>query len=243
MIAIRKSLARVHLYNKVKRNWLATLLLVALPYGAMAQEDPLYRMEAGGTLGLVTYLGDFNGGIFRGAQPMGGLVLRRVINPYMDLRLAGFAGKIKGSSQNNDTYYPAYAATPYHFNRRLVDVSVAYEYNFWPYGTGRDYRGAQPLTPYIVGGLGLTHVSGGEKNVATANLFLGVGVKYKLADRLNLGLEWAMHFAMSDKLDGVADPYTVGSVGMFKNKDGYSAISLSLTYSFMPKCRTCNKDD
>jgi len=85
--------------------------------------------------------------------------------------------------------------------------------------------------------------SGGEKNVATANLFLGVGVKYKLADRLNLGLEWAMHFAMSDKLDGVSDPYTVGSVGMFKNKDGYSAISLSLTYSFMPKCRTCNKDD
>ena len=122
-------------------------------------------------------------------------------------------------------------------------MGVAYEYNFWPYGTGRDYRGAQPLTPYIMGGMGLTHVNGGAKNVTTANLFLGVGVKYKLAERLNLGLEWAMHFATSDKLDGVADPYTVGSVGMFKNKDGYSALSLSLTYSFMPKCRTCNKDD
>jgi len=227
----------------VKRNWLATLLFVALPYGAMAQGDPLYLMEAGGTLGLVTYLGDFNANIFRGAQPMGGLVLRRVINPYMHLRLAAFAGKIKGSSQGNGTYYPAYAASPYHFNRRLVDVGVAYEYNFWPYGTGRDYRGAQPLTPYVMGGLGLTHVSGGEKNVTAANLSLGVGVKYKLAERLNLGLECAMHFATSDKLDGVADPYTVRSVGMFKNKDGYSALSLSLTYSFMPKCRTCNKDD
>ena len=219
------------------------LLFVALPSGAMAQGDPLYLMEAGGTLGLVTYLGDFNAGIFRGAQPMGGLVLRRVINPYMDLRLAAFTGKIKGSSQGNGTYYPAYAASPYHFNHRVVDVGVAYEYNFWPYGTGRDYRGAQPLTPYIMGGMGLTHVSGGEKSVATANLSLGVGVKYKLAERLNLGLEWAMHFATSDKLDGVADPYTVRSVGMFKNKDGYSALSLSLTYSFMPKCRTCNKDD
>ncbi|MFC2263743.1 MAG: porin family protein, partial [Prevotella conceptionensis] len=77
------------------------LLFVALPSGAMAQGDPLYLMEAGGTLGLVTYLGDFNAGIFRGAQPMGGLVLRRVINPYMHLRLAAFAGKIKGSSQGN----------------------------------------------------------------------------------------------------------------------------------------------
>ena len=219
------------------------LLFAALPSGAMAQGDPLYLMEAGGTLGLVTYLGDFNANIFRGAQPMGGLVLRRVINPYMDLRLAAFTGKIKGSSQNNGTYYPAYAASPYHFNHRVVDVGVAYEYNFWPYGTGRDYRGAQPLTPYIMGGMGLTHVNGGAKNVTTANLFLGVGVKYKLAERLNLGLEWAMHFATSDKLDGVADPYTVRSVGMFKNKDGYSALSLSLTYSFMPKCRTCNKDD
>ena len=219
------------------------LLFAALPSGAMAQGDPLYLMEAGGTLGLVTYLGDFNAGIFRGAQPMGGLVLRRVINPYMDLRLAAFAGKIKGSSQGNGTYYPAYAASPYHFNHRVVDVGVAYEYNFWPYGTGRDYRGAQPLTPYIMGGMGLTHVNGSAKNVTTANLFLGVGVKYKLAERLNLGLEWAMHFATSDKLDGVADPYTVRSVGMFKNKDGYSALSLSLTYSFMPKCRTCNKDD
>jgi len=227
----------------VKRNWLATLLFVALPYGAMAQGDPLYLMEAGGTLGLVTYLGDFNAGIFRGAQPMGGLVLRRVINPYMHLRLAALRGKKKGRPQATAPFSPAYAASPYHFNRRLVDVGVAYEYNFWPYGTGRDYRGAQPLTPYIMGGLGLTHVSGSEKSVATANLSLGVGVKYKLAERLNLGLEWAMHFATSDKLDGVADPYTVGSVGMFKNKDGYSALSLSLTYSFMPKCRTCNKDD
>ena len=227
----------------MKRNWLATLLLVALPYGAMAQEDPLYRMEAGGTLGLVTYLGDFNGGIFRGAQPMGGLVLRRVINPYMDLRLAGFAGKIKGSSQNNDTYYPAYAASPYHFNRRLVDVSVAYEYNFWPYGTGRDYRGAQRLTPFLFGGIGATSVSGGQKSVFTANIPLGIGVKYKLGDRVNLGLEWAMHFSLSDELDGVKDPYTVKSSGMFKNKDCYSALMLSLTYSFMPKCKTCNKDD
>jgi len=200
-------------------------------------------MEAGGTLGLVTYLGDFNAGIFRGAQPMGGLVLRRVINPYMHLRLAAFTGKIKGSSQNNGTYYPAYAASPYHFNRRLVDVGVAYEYNFWPYGTGRDYRGAQPLTPYVMGGLGLTHVSGGGKKRGKGNPSFGVGGETKLGAPLNLGLEWAMHFATSDKLDGVADPYTVGSVGMFKNKDGYSALSLSLTYSFMPKCRTCNKDD
>lgn len=227
----------------MKRNWLATALLLALPLGTMAQEDPLYLMEVGGALGLVTYLGDFNAGIFSGAQPMGGLVMRRVLNPYMHLRLAAFTGQIKGSSKDVATYYPAFAASPYSFNHRLTNVDVAYEYNFWPYGTGRDYRGAQPLTPYVAGGLGLTHLSGGEKNVVAANIFLGLGVKYKVAQRLNLALQWGVHFATTDKIDGVADPYAVKSVGLFKNKDGYSTLELSLTYSFMAKCRTCNKDD
>ena len=125
----------------------------------------------------------------------------------------------------------------------MADVSLAYEYNFWPYGTGRDYRGAQRLTPFLFGGIGATSVSGGQKSVFTANIPLGIGVKYKLGDRVNLGLEWAMHFSLSDELDGVKDPYTVKSSGMFKNKDCYSALMLSLTYSFMPKCKTCNKDD
>ena len=219
------------------------ILLFIASAPVQAQDGEEYKMELGAGVGLMGYLGDFNSSLTKDLQPMGTLLARYAFSPYMGLKFNVSYGKMQGKSSDVKTYYPKFSTKPYEFSNALVDVGVAYEYNFWPYGTGRDYRGAQPLTPYIVGGLGLTHVSGGEKNVATANLFLGVGVKYKLAERLNLGLEWAMHFATSDKLDGVADPYTVGSVGMFKNKDGYSALSLSLTYSFMPKCRTCNKDD
>ena len=67
-------------------------------------------------------------------------------------------------------------------------------------------------------------------------------MKFKIATRLNLGVEWAMHFTWSDQLDGVADPYGIKSSGLFKNTDGYSALQVSLTYSFLPKCKTCNKD-
>ena len=77
----------------------------------------------------------------------------------------------------------------------------------------------------------------------TANVPLGVGVKYKVATRLNLGIEWAMHFSMNDNLDGVKDPYGIQSTGMFKNTDCYSMLQLTLTYSLMPKCRTCHNDD
>lgn len=71
---------------------------------------------------------------------------------------------------------------------------------------------------------------------------MGLGLKYKIGERLNLGVEWAMHFSLSDKLDGVEDPYGVKSTGIFKNTDCYSTLTLSLTYSFSPKCANCNKD-
>ena len=129
------------------------------------------------------------------------------------------------------------------FSNSLTDLCLTYEYNFWPYGTGLEYRGAKRLTPFIALGLGVTYVKPEEGSVFTANLPLGVGVKYKLGKRINLGVEWTMHFTLSDKLDGVADPYTIKSSGLFKNTDCYSALKLTLTYSFLPKCIICNKDE
>ena len=142
-----------------------------------------------------------------------------------------------------ETYYPDETTRAYSFDRSLTDVSVTYEYNFWPYGTGRDYRGAKRITPFVFGGIGATYVSGGEKKVFTANVPIGLGIKYKLKERLNVGLEWSMHFSLSDELDGIADPYGIKSSGAFKNTDCYSGLMLTLTYSFKSKCRTCNNDD
>ncbi len=209
---------------------------------AKAQEDPEYRMEIGAGLGIVNYEGDFNRSLFGQVQPMASLVGRYVYNPYMGLKLTASYGEIKGSSADIDTYYPDYQQAPYEFNNSLVDVSLVYEYNFWPYGTGRDYRGSKRITPFIFGGLGATYASGNSQSAFTMNVPLGLGVKYKASERVNVGFEWAMHFSMSDKLDGVADPYYVASSGIFKNTDCYSVLQLTLTYSFSAKCRTCNSD-
>ena len=123
----------------------------------------------------------------------------------------------------------------------LYDLSCVYEYNFWPYGTGRDYHRAKRLAPYLFLGLGATvadtKLAG---TVVTAHVPLGLGVKYKAADRLNLGLEWRMHFSLSDELDGVRDPYGITSQGIFKNTDCYSMLKFNITYCMLPKCSTCN---
>lgn len=217
-------------------------LVVALVH-ISAQDDPQYRMEIGAGVGMVSYEGDFNGNVLKNMQPMASLLWRYNFDPYKDLRLSASYGKLKGSSADVKTYYPDYAESTYEFNHNVVDVSLVFEYNFWPYGTGRDYRGAKRLTPYIYGGLGATSVSGGSKSVFTANVPIGIGVKYKVRERLNVGLDWGFHFSLNDELDGVKDPYRVKSSSAFKNTDCYSMLQLTITYSFKAKCRTCNKEE
>ena len=222
----------------------ALLLLAALP--ANAQEDPEYRMEIGVGGGMAGYLGDFNGNLTKDLQPMGSLLARYIFNPYYGLKLNVMFGKMKGSSADVKTYYPAFAETPYEFNNSLVGFDLTFEYNFWPYGTGRDYRGAQRVTPFVFGGLGGTYVSikdGDKKSAFTANVPIGIGVKYKINKRMNLGLEWAMHFTLGDELDGQKDPYGITSSGAFKNTDCYSTLQVTLTYSFSARCRTCHNED
>ncbi len=222
---------------------LSTLALLALACSpAKAQDDPQYRMEIGGGVGMMGYLGDFNGNLTKDLQPMATVLARYILNPYMALKMNVSYGTLKGSSADAETYYPDYADTPYTFSNKTVDVGVAYEYNFLPYGTGREYRGAKRLAPYVTGGLGVTYADTQDKGQLTVNAALGIGAKYKLAERLNIGLEWAMHFTQSDKLDGAEDPYHIASSGLFKNTDCYSTLQLTLTYSFMPKCVTCNKE-
>ena len=225
------------------RKGLVTLLMLCATLTASAQQDDEYLMEIGGGVGMVSYQGDFNGKITSGMQPAGAIVWRRLLNPYMGFRVTGMMGKLKGDATRVETYYPDETTRAYSFDRSFTDVSVTYEYNFGPYGTGRDYRGAKRLTPFVFGGIGATYVSGGEKKVFTANVPIGLGIKYKLKERLNVGLEWSMHFSLSDELDGIADPYGIKSSGAFKNTDCYSGLMLTLTYSFKSKCRTCNNDD
>ena len=218
------------------------LLMLAAMLNMNAQTDDEYLMEIGGGVGFLGYLGDYNNVLTRDLQPMATLLVRRNLNPYMGLRLAASLGKLKGDERDVKTVYPSTGVTPYSFSRTLTDVSLTYEYNFWPYGTGHDYYGAKRLTPFVFLGLGGTYAGGDGSSVFTANVPIGLGLKYKVGQRMNVGVEWAMHFSMSDKLDGRKDSYGITSSGMFKNTDCYSVLQLTLSYSFMPKCTTCNKD-
>jgi predicted porin len=221
------------------RNVVIAVLLV-LVTGVHAQTDPEYKLELGGGIGMVSYQGDFNSSLFKNLQPMFTVLAKYRFDPRRALALNVSYGQLKGSSKDAKTYYPM--TTVYDFKSNVADVGLRLEYNFWPFGTGFEYRGAKRLTPYVAIGLGMTIAKADGKSATGVNMPIGVGVKYKLADRLNLAVEWAMHITTSDGLDGIKDPYGIESSGLFKNTDCYSHLRLSLSYDLWAKCRTCHND-
>ena len=221
------------------RNVVIAVLLV-LVTGVHAQTDPEYKLELGGGIGMVSYQGDFNSSLFKNLQPMFSVLAKYRFDPRRALSLNVSYGQLKGSSKDAKTYYPM--TTVYDFKSNVADVGLRLEYNFWPFGTGFEYRGAKRLTPYVALGLGMTIANAEGKSATGINMPIGVGVKYKMTDRLNLAAEWAMHFTSSDELDGIKDPYGIASSGLFKNTDCYSHLRLSLSYDLWAKCRTCHND-
>ena len=221
------------------RNVVIAVLLVFVT-SVHAQTDPEYKLELGGGIGMASYQGDFNSSLFKNPQPMFTVLAKYRFDPRRALALNVSYGQLKGSSKDAKTYYPL--TTDYDFKSNVADVGLRLEYNFWPFGTGFEYRGAKRLTPYVAIGLGMTIAKAEGKSATGVNMPIGVGVKYKLADRLNLAAEWAMHITTSDELDGIKDPYGIESSGLFKNTDCYSHLRLSLSYDLWAKCRTCHND-
>ena len=214
------------------------MVAVALSVATHAQEEPEYKLELGAGAGTAVYIGDFNSHSLKGMQPWGAVIIKYHLNPRMALGLDIATTKIKGSSDDVKTWYPI---ERYAFSHQLTETCVRFEYNFWAYGTGKEYRGARRLAPFIALGVGSAIHGDPEKGFAVS-LPIGAGVKYKIADRVNLIAEWRVHFTLSDLLDGKEDPYGIKSSGLFKNTDGYNVLQLAVTYDLWAKCKTCHND-
>jgi hypothetical protein len=218
-------------------------LLVAPSF--LRAQDLEYKMELGGALGGSFYLGDANfTELFKELSAVGGLVARYNLNPRTAVKGNFVAAGISGTTNGSEYRIPG--GEDINFSRTLYDLGAQFEYNFFPYGSGGGYKRLYSFTPYVFGGIGFTYAGKPMDNVFTLNFPIGLGVKYKIANRLNVGCELSFRFSMSDKLDvteatsvTLEEPLKIKSSGM-KNKDSYSFFALFLTYDIMPKYRKCN---
>lgn len=216
-------------------------LMACVQTAAAQNEEPQYRLELGGGVGLNRNFTDVKDKL----GVAGALVARFPFNPRMSLRTQLSYNTMKGSTVGMKAFYPANPDAmgtnrcAFEVKSGIYDLSALYELHFLPYGYRRDYRGHYRIVPYIAMGFGLTYGAAGK--AFTANIPIGAGIKYKVAQRVNLGLDWVVHFSLSDKLDGLEAPLGIKSE-LFRNKDHYSALLFTITYDLRPKCPTCNKD-
>ena len=108
---------------------------------------------------------------------------------------------------------------------------------------GYSYLGTKRLSPYLLAGVGVGYSTVGGGYVSF-DASLGAGVKYKIAPRWNISLEFAMHKTLGDSFDGkaLADPYHIES-SVLKNTDWFSTALFSITYEFGRKKEICNNDN
>jgi len=210
---------------------------------AVAQE---YKYEIGGMLGLSMYLGDANqSALLKGLNPAGGLVFRRNFNFRWALKADLMMGRITGDTKNTENVFPYQGQTS--FSRSFFELGGQIEFNFLPYSDKFAYLNTSRIAPYLLMGLGFTAASG--KNLSgSINFPLGLGVKYKIKNRINLGLEYTVHKLFSDSFDApdkegfnLDNPYKIQS-GFFKNKDWYNTFMFSVTWDFGPNDRKCTNE-
>ena len=219
----------------MKRALVILSLIVVAALGAVAQD---YRFEIGASLGTSGYLGDVNKGNFLRKPGMSGGAVFRYLKDYRWAFKANLTmATISGDSQSENI--GCADGTPYNFKSTLIDMGGQVEFNFFNFGIGSKYKNLKRLTPYMTLGIGATMASSSGKSSMAINLPMGVGIKYKLKERLNLGAEFTMRKCFGDKIDGLSDLNGIKS-SFAKNTDWYSLIMVSITYEFSKRCRVCH---
>jgi opacity protein-like surface antigen len=222
------------------------ILLWSVPFALTHAQEYLY--EIGGMGGVASYMGDANKTApFKGLNPALGVVFRYNTNFRVAFKGDLAWAKVSGSTEGLENVFPGRAQAS--FDRNLFELGGQFEFNFFPYSDKYAYLNTKRFTPYLLVGLGATVAPGNGRTFAGVNLPVGAGVKYKLKNRLNLGLEYSVRKLFGDGLDVTDDsnlilnnPYGI-SGSMMKNKDWYPVLTFSVTWDFGPRDCKCNRTD
>jgi hypothetical protein len=227
-----------------KRLTLLSLVIILLCSKTAAQDEG-YLMEMGLGGGGSFYMGDANGRLYNNTNGVFSVLARYNVNPRFSLKANLSSAGISGSTEN------AYGTLPGDellFSRTLYDFGAQMEWGFCGYGM-EGWNGNHRLAPYGLMGIGVTFAPEPEQNDFAANFPIGLGLRYKLSERVNIGLEWTMRFSTSDRLDvtrtdgtTLKDPFMIKGKGI-KNKDSYSFTMLYVTFDVFKRPCHCNEEE
>lgn len=230
----------------MKKIELVSFLCLILVFGlsidrAYGQE---YKYEIGPIGGASFYMGDANRTkLFLNMGPAVGLMHRYNMSLNWSVKSNLVVGQVSGNTKYSDNVFPNGNETS--FKRNFIDVGAQIEYNLFRYSDQFSYLNTRGYTPYLFSGVGLT-VASGESVFVNANIPIGIGVKYKIRNKLNIGLEFSMRKLFGDDFDvteksdnwNLDSPFGIKS-SFIKNKDWYSLTMLFISWEFGEKYNPC----
>lgn len=227
--------------NKRKIYTFLLIFIILLSQKISAQE---YEYEIGGALGTSFYMGDANKSkLYQNPHLATGVLFRYNKNFRWAYKGNLLIGGVSGDTRKSGNVFPK--GEDVSFSRTFVELGGQVEYNFFHYSDKYQYLGTRRFSPYLFTGLGMTYGSG-DKSFYGVNLPLGIGLKYKWKDRLNVGFEFSFRKLFGDSFDvtsndkdlSLDNPYNIKS-SFFKNKDWYVLTMFSITWDFGIRTKSC----
>lgn len=231
---------------------LLALVLFSLPLLVSAQNSIVQEGEFGIGLGAAHYFGDLNTRAHLNRPKLAaGMFFRKNFGNYIALRVAGTFAQL-GYSDIYNTQNEFMRRRNLSFNTNIWELGLQGDFNFYRFMPGDpDFN----FTPYITFGVSAFNYDpyaylGGQKynlrqlgtegqydttykdrkpygSMAFAIPF-GVGVKYAINERINIGFEVVHRFTNTDYLDDVSKTY-VGPSSFPSNPDGSPSAAYLLS--------------
>lgn len=226
----------------IKTTVLLVFCLLYTKTDLCAQDD--YKYEIGGMAGTSFYMGDANKTkLYQDLGLAGGLIFRYNKDLRWSVKNNLVIGKVSGDTRKSGNIFPENQQMS--FNRTFIEIGSQIEFKFFNYSDQFAYLGTKRLTPYLFTGIGFTYATG-DKKFFDINIPLGIGLKYKIKPRLNLGFEFSFRKLFSDSFDvtqkgndwNLDAPYDISS-SVLKNKDWYSLTMLTFTWDFGVRVCPC----
>lgn len=222
---------------------------VMMSHETMAQyESVVMEGEIGISAGAAHYFGDLNTRArVNRLKPAIGLFFRKQFNNYVGLRISGHYAQLGYSDIYND-HNEFQKRRNLSFNTNVFEIALQGDFNFFKFIPGDPYH---RFTPYVTLGLGVfsydpyAYLKGqkvslrelgteGQGNPAYPDrkpyssmgicLPFGVGAKYAINDRMNIGVEIAHRFTNTDYIDDVSKTY-VGIDKFPSGPDGQPSVA------------------
>lgn len=228
------------------------LLFILLPAISRAQNEYIQEGEVGIGLGAAHYFGDLNPTLqFNRPKIAASIFFRKNINNYIAARLSGSYAQL-GYADKYNTKNEYMFRRNLSFNSHVWEATLQADFNFFYFMPG-SYTNF--YTPYITLGAGIfsydpfayyqgtkyflrelgTEGQGSslypDRKIYKTTAFsfpVGVGFKYALNDRINVGFEILHRFTNTDYLDDVSTTY-VDPATFPLNHDGTPSIASILS--------------